>query len=562
MNINNNVINLKKGNIIDVHLIGERTIENIHFNFLVCFRKLEYRKFIKKIKKYPTDKHFLDINIRIVIYLCFLEDYEKAKDFFIKIFYIDSGIQVTQSLQVFSHRIYEKEGFSPELEKFLEFTIKRSDDLKLDKWGISGRFFLGVYSGNDSNIFKNFIDCLNVNRIEVDMDCYYDKICYIVSWLRYKYPKQSDPYLKKLYDRLDGLEYSYSEILYPLIKFHKPNDLGKHISGHNSGSLWEYVNENIKNMKYKRICILGSTGLVGSSVYKKYIDKYPAAIILAPKRYNLDLENRDQVIGYFLKNKPDLVFMCAAKVGGIKANNDYKADFITANLKIQTNVIESCHLANSSKLVFLGSSCIYPKNSELPIKEEYLMTGHLEETNDAYAIAKIAGIKMCQAYNQQYERDYISVMPCNLYGPGDNFDLNSSHVLPALIRKFHEAKENNLPEVEIWGTGKPMREFLYAEDLADALIYLSENYSSPEIINVGTGNDISILDLAKIISKEIGYKGKIRFNSEYPDGTYRKVMDVSKIFETGWRPLTTIEEGIKKTYEYYKKVKCQIKPLL
>ena len=311
-----------------------------------------------------------------------------------------------------------------------------------------------------------------------------------------------------------------------------------------------------------KVLILGSTGLVGSSVYKKYIDKYPEAIILAPKRYNLDLENREQVIGYFIKNKPDLVFMCAAKVGGIKANNDYKADFITANLKIQTNVIEACHLANSPKLVFLGSSCIYPKNSELPIKEEYLMTGHLEETNDAYAIAKIAGIKMCQAYNQQYGRDYISVMPCNLYGPGDNFDLNSSHVLPALIRKFHEAKENNLPEVEIWGTGKPMREFLYAEDLADALIYLSENYSSPEIINVGTGNDISILDLAKMISKEIGYKGKIRFNSEYPDGTYRKVMDVSKIFETGWRPLTTIEEGIKKTYEYYKKVKCQIKKLL
>lgn len=540
------------GNIIDVPLIGKKTIENRHLNFLVCFRKLEYGKFIKEIKKYPTNKHSLDINIRIVIYLCFLEDYEKAKDFFIKIFYIDSGIQVTQSLQVFSHRIYKKEGFSKDLEKIIGFTIKRSDDLRLDKWGISGRFFLGLYSEDDSKIFKNFIDCLDINRINVDMDCYYDKICYIVSWLRYKYPKQSDPYLKKLYDRLDGFGYSYSEILYPLIKFYKPNDLGKHISGYNSRSLWKYVNENRKNMKYKRICILGSTGLVGSSVYKKYIDKYPAAIILAPKRYNLDLENRDQVIGYFLKNKPDLVFMCAAKVGGIKANNDYKADFITANLKIQTNVIEACHLANSSKLVFLGSSCIYPKNSELPIKEEYLMTGHLEETNDAYAIAKIAGIKMCQAYNQQYERDYISVMPCNLYGPGDNFDLNSSHVLPALIRKFHEAKLENKESVEIWGTGKPMREFLYVEDLAEALIFLSENYSDERIINVGAGQDLTISDLADIIAKEVGYKGKIRFNSEYPDGTMRKVMDTSRINNLGWKPTTTLEEGIGKTYEYYR----------
>jgi len=312
----------------------------------------------------------------------------------------------------------------------------------------------------------------------------------------------------------------------------------------------------------KKILILGSTGLVGSNLYRKYKDKYPGSLIFSPKRYTLDLEKNDQVIDYFMKNKPDVVFMCAAKVGGIKANNDYKADFITSNLKIQTNVIEACHLSNVSKLVFLGSSCIYPKNSEIPIKEEYLMTGHLEETNDAYAIAKIAGIKMCQSYNQQYNRDYISVMPCNLYGPGDNFDLNNSHVLPALIRKFHEAKENNLPEVEIWGTGKPMREFLYVDDLADALIYLSENYSSPDIINVGTGEDISIFELAVIISKVIGYGGKIRFNTEYPDGTYRKVMDVSKIFETGWRPSTTIKEGIKKTYEYYKNVKCQLKPLL
>lgn len=313
---------------------------------------------------------------------------------------------------------------------------------------------------------------------------------------------------------------------------------------------------------FNKVLILGSNGLVGSNLHKKYKEKYPNKLLLSPKRYTLDLEDRSQVIGYFLKTKPDLVFMCAAKVGGIKANNDYKADFITTNLKIQNNVIEACHLADIKKLVFLGSSCIYPKNSEIPIKEDYLMTGHLEPTNDAYAIAKIAGIKMCQSYRQQYGRDYISVMPCNLYGPGDNFNLNTSHVLPALIRKFDEAKEKNSPFVEVWGTGKPMREFLYVEDLADALIYLSENYSSEEIINIGTGEDISISDLCVIISKVVGYKGTIKFNTDYPDGTYRKVMDVSKIFETGWRPTTTIEEGIKKTYKYYKNIVCQLKEQL
>jgi len=311
-----------------------------------------------------------------------------------------------------------------------------------------------------------------------------------------------------------------------------------------------------------KVLILGSNGLVGSNLYKKYREKYPDSNILSPKRYTLDLEDRSQVIGYFIKNKPDLVFMCAAKVGGIKANNDYKADFITSNLKIQTNVIEACHLSNVKKLVFLGSSCIYPKESQIPIKEEYLMTGHLEPTNDAYAIAKIAGIKMCQSYRQQYGNDYISVMPCNLYGPGDNFDLQTSHVLPALIRKFHEAKENDSSYVEIWGSGKPMREFLYIEDLAEALIHLSENYSSDDIINVGSGSDISILDLSLLISEVVGYGGKIKFNYKYPDGTYRKVMDVSKIFETGWRPKTGIREGIEKTYDYYKNTICQLKEQL
>ena len=301
----------------------------------------------------------------------------------------------------------------------------------------------------------------------------------------------------------------------------------------------------------KKILILGSNGLVGSNLYKKYLEKYPDANILAPKRYNLNLTDWKDTLSYFLTNKPDLVFLCAAKVGGIKANSEDKASFITTNLKIQTNVIESCHLSGVKKLVFLGSSCIYPKNCPQPIKEEYLLSGPLEETNDAYAIAKIAGIKMCQSYRQQYGSDYISVMPCNLYGPGDNFDLDSSHVLPALIRKFHEAKINNRDGVEIWGTGKPMREFMYVGDLADALIFISEKYSSSEIINIGTGNEISIDNLALTISKIVGYSGRIDYNSTYPDGTMRKVMDTSKINNIGWLPKISLEEGILKTYNFY-----------
>ena len=311
-----------------------------------------------------------------------------------------------------------------------------------------------------------------------------------------------------------------------------------------------------------KVLILGSTGLVGSNLYKKYREKYPDANILAPKRYSLNLNDWKDTLSYLLTHKPDVVFLCAAKVGGIKANNDFKASFITENLKIQTNVIEGCFLAGIKKLVFLGSSCIYPKHAEIPIKEESLLSGYLEPTNDAYAIAKIAGIKMCQSYRQQHGSDYISVMPSNLYGPGDNFDLNSSHVLPALIRKFHEAKIENKPDVEIWGTGKPMSEFLYVDDLADALIFLSENYSDERIINVGAGEDISILNLSELIAKEVGYVGNIRFNSDYPDGTMRKVMDTSRINNLGWKPSTTLEEGIKKTYEYYKNTICRLEKQL
>jgi len=303
---------------------------------------------------------------------------------------------------------------------------------------------------------------------------------------------------------------------------------------------------------YNKVLILGSNGLVGSNLLKKYKIIRPNAILLHPVRKDLDLNRNDDVFRYFGDNRPDLVFLCAAKVGGIKANNDFKADYITQNLRIQTNVIEACHRYDVKKLVFLGSSCIYPKECPQPIKEEYLLTGPLEPTNDAYAIAKIAGIKMCQSYNQQYGCNFISVMPSNLYGPGDNFDLTTGHVFPALIRKFHEAKIMGLPEVEIWGSGNPMREFLHVDDLADALIFLSENYSSPEIINVGPGEDISIRNLAWKIQNIIGYEGDIRFNPTYPDGTMRKVMDVSRIFSMGWSPKYSLEDGIKMTYDFYK----------
>jgi len=516
----------------------------LEYNIKKCsFLIVEYSK------RYP---YLLNLDIKIFLYLCYLDNYKKYKDFFRLLYKKYPSKESACILQLISHRIYETEGYNRYLEKDLINSISFFEESQWHKWRISGKFFLGLYSNKEDVIFDNFIQCLDIDKMAIDMDCYQDKLVYIVTWLRCKYPKESEPYVKKLYDKIEKFGLDYSNAMDCAIKFHNPKLLEKYLYGFKTSALWGYINELKKNMKYKRVCILGSTGLVGSNLYKKYSELYPACVIFNPKRSDLNLENREDVIKYFIKNKPDLVFLCAAKVGGIKANNDYKADFITINIKIQTNVIEACHLADINKIVFLGSSCIYPKNCLIPIKEEYLMTGHLEDTNDAYAIAKIAGIKMCQSYNQQYKRDYISVMPCNLYGPGDNFDSDNSHVLPALIRKIDEAKKNNIEYIKIWGTGKPMREFLYVEDLVDALIYLSENYTSSEIINIGTGDDISIHDLTNVIAKIIGYEGKIKFNTDYPDGTYRKLMDVSKIFETGWRPKIPIEEGIRKTYNYYK----------
>ena len=265
----------------------------------------------------------------------------------------------------------------------------------------------------------------------------------------------------------------------------------------------------------------------------------------------LELENQGAVQGFFEKEKPEYVFLAAAKVGGIHANSTYPAEFIFDNLQIQNNVIHSSYLYRVKKLCFLGSSCIYPKFSPQPIKEEYLLDGKLEPTNEAYAVAKIAGIKMCQAYNKQYGTNFISVMPTNLYGPNDNFDLQNSHVLPALIRKFVEARNAQSPSVTLWGTGKAKREFLYADDMANACVFLMEQYNGSDIINIGTGTDVSILELAQLIGESVGYQGKIVFDTSKPDGTPRKLLDVNKINALGWKAKVPLAEGVKKTIEWY-----------
>ncbi|MGI4751489.1 MAG: GDP-L-fucose synthase [Janthinobacterium lividum] len=299
--------------------------------------------------------------------------------------------------------------------------------------------------------------------------------------------------------------------------------------------------------KDEKIYVAGHKGMVGSAIVRKLAEKGYANIITRASK-ELDLRDQPAVAKFFAEEKPDYVFLAAAKVGGIIANNTYRADFIYENLAIQNNIIHQSYLTGVKKLLFLGSSCIYPKMAPQPIKEEYLLTGPLEETNEPYAIAKIAGIKMCDAYRAQYGCNYISVMPTNLYGYNDNYHPQNSHVLPAMIRRFHEAKLNNLDTVIIWGTGTPRREFLFADDLAEACYYLINNYNEPAPINAGTGVDISIAELAELIKKIIGFEGKIEYDHTKPDGTPRKLMDVSKLHATGWKHSIDIEEGIRLAY--------------
>lgn len=302
--------------------------------------------------------------------------------------------------------------------------------------------------------------------------------------------------------------------------------------------------------KSSKIYIAGHKGLVGSAIVRN-LEKNGYNNFVFRTSKELDLINQKATAEFFALEKPEYVFLAAAKVGGIKANDDFPADFIYQNLEVQNNVIHNAHLNTVKKLLFLGSSCIYPRNCPQPIKEEYFMTGPLEKTNDAYAIAKIAGIKMCQSYDRQYGTKFISMMPTNLYGPNDNFDLESSHVLPALLRKFHDAKLDSDKEVFIWGTGKPKREFLHVDDLADACIYLMNNYEKPEIVNVGTGEDMEIIELAKMIKDIVGFEGEIRNDLTKPDGTPRKLLDVSKLHDLGWKPKVGLHEGIKMTYDWF-----------
>lgn len=302
--------------------------------------------------------------------------------------------------------------------------------------------------------------------------------------------------------------------------------------------------------KDPKIYVAGHRGLVGSAIVRN-LESQGYANIIKKTREELDLLNQQAVTEFFATEKPEYVFLAAAKVGGILANKENPADFIHRNLVIQNNVINTAYRNGVKKLVFLGSSCIYPKLAPQPIKEDYLLTGPLEESNDAYAIAKIAGIKMCQSYNKQYGTNYISLMPTNLYGQNDNFDLQTSHVLPALIRRFHEAKISNAPSVTLWGTGSPMREFLHVDDMADASVFLMNNYDGSEIVNVGTGEDVTIKELAELIRDIVGYTGELTWDTTKPDGTPRKLLDVSKLQNLGWKHKISLKDGIQQTYHWY-----------
>lgn len=300
--------------------------------------------------------------------------------------------------------------------------------------------------------------------------------------------------------------------------------------------------------KNSKIFVAGHRGMVGSALVRKLKEEGFQNLILRPSS-ELDLRNQKSVEDFFAAEKPEYVFLAAAKVGGIHANNVYRAEFLHDNLAIQNNVIHQSYVQGVKKLLFLGSSCIYPKLCPQPIKEEYLLTGSLEPTNEPYAIAKITGLKMCEAYRDQYGCNFISVMPTNLYGPNDNYDLNNSHVLPALIRKFFESIKNNTPQVEIWGSGSPMREFLHVDDLARACFFLMMNYNEPGFLNIGTGTDLSIKDLALLIKKISGYRGELVFNSSRPDGTPKKLLDVSRIHSLGWSHSIDLEAGIRMIWD-------------
>lgn len=315
--------------------------------------------------------------------------------------------------------------------------------------------------------------------------------------------------------------------------------------------LYKVIPISIRKMDVNsKIYVAGHRGMVGSSIVRHLKAKGFQNLVLKTSS-ELDLRNQEAVTNFFSAEKPEYVFLAAAKVGGIHANNIYRAEFLYDNLAIELNVIHSAYKNNVKKLLFLGSSCIYPKLAPQPLKEEYLLSGFLESTNEPYAIAKIAGIKLCESYHSQFGCNFISAMPTNLYGPRDNYDLEKSHVLPALIRKFHEAKTNSYTQVEVWGSGNPLREFLHVDDLAEACFFLMQNYNDPSFLNVGFGDDISIKDLAEMVKEIVGFKGNIVFNTSRPDGTLKKLMDSSRIHQLGWKPTIHLRAGITSTYQHF-----------
>ena len=303
------------------------------------------------------------------------------------------------------------------------------------------------------------------------------------------------------------------------------------------------------DLRGKRIWVAGHKGMVGSAVVRRLSSE--GCTVITADRAAVDLKRQEQVEAYLRADRPDAIVMAAAKVGGILANDTYPADFLYDNLMIEANIIQAAHEVGVEKFLFLGSSCIYPKLADQPIVEDALLTGPLEETNEWYAIAKIAGIKLAQAYRKQYGHDYISAMPTNLYGPGDNFDLNSSHVMPAIIRKAHEAKLSGAKEIVVWGTGTPMREFLHCDDCADALVFLLKHYSGHEHVNVGSGSDVTILELTQLVCKIVGFEGEIVHDLSKPDGTPRKLMSADKLRAMGWEPKITLEDGVRETYKWF-----------
>ncbi|WP_041257570.1 GDP-L-fucose synthase [Fibrella aestuarina] len=304
--------------------------------------------------------------------------------------------------------------------------------------------------------------------------------------------------------------------------------------------------------KDAKIYVAGHRGMVGSAIVR-YLNAHGYQNIVARTSSELDLRNQEAVATFFADEKPDYVFLAAAKVGGILANNIYRAEFLYDNLIIEANIIHSAYQNGVKKLLFLGSSCIYPKMAPQPLKEDYLLSGFLEPTNEPYAIAKIAGIKLCEAYRSQYGANFVSAMPTNLYGPNDNYDLQGSHVLPALIRKFHEAKVNNQEFVEVWGTGSPFREFMHADDLAEACVYLMNNYDGEQFVNVGTGDEVTIKELAELVKETVGFEGELRWNTDKPDGTPRKLMDVSRLHDMGYKHRIGLREGLAATYQDFLK---------